>query len=139
MNQWLRTHVGAAWRRERQRPGLSVAQNALIGLGLGVAAPVALIIKNHRDDVEAGRSNHNIDLDDAGMAAFIAAMGVLCSQKGWRGMILSSIGTAVLWAPLGGREPGVYTGENWVDTAAFGAVAGPLVVWPMVRLFARIV
>lgn len=136
MTKWLFSQAKSAMSRERRRPPLGQIESAVVGVTLGVVVPAVLLVKDHRDTSRQPRSSISILLEGRNYLAFSGGMGLLCSQRGWKGLALASAGTAALFAPLGGRRPDPMTQEDWRDTATFGAVAGPL-AWGVVRLVAR--
>jgi hypothetical protein len=134
MTSTLVSGVRAVRRRERQRPGLSWKTNAVVGAVIGAAVPVVLEIKSRYDEVESEPPRPNPSFASSiGLVSYCAALGAASSQSRWTGLVVSSIGTSVFLAPLGGFGKG----GNWKQSAAAGAIAGPLVVRPFVRFVTR--
>jgi hypothetical protein len=138
MTSTLVSRVRAVRRRERQRPGLSWRTNAAVGALVGAAVPVAVEIKCRFTEIdsEPPRSNPGL-VESVRLVSYCAALGVVSSQAGWSGLLASSVGSSALLAPLGGFDRDPKAAGNWKQAAVAGAVAGPVVIRPFVRLVAR--
>jgi len=137
MSKRITGSARAVLRRERRRPTLSWKANAIVGAALGAAVPLVLIIKDHSEHVGT-EFEHKFDLrGEGGMVAFFAALGAVSSQKGWRGLLISSVCTATLSAAITDDPDYRFTFDTRRDMAQFGAFAGPIVGWPIVRFIIR--
>jgi hypothetical protein len=130
MSKGLSTLGRAALKRHQRRSRLGPKLDAVVGATLGLGMPVAIIVYDNRQSSPQAW----VHLREAkGFIAYFASIGLLCSQRGWfKGVLLAVVGTAALSAPIGGFDPEPVTGEDWRDTALFGAGIG-FVAWLAIR------